>query len=305
LRTGVILAALALIILLSIPTIAAGNNFIITLAFIFTTYTILALAWNIVGGYAGMLNLGHAAFFGVGAYTMALSTGAGIHPYIGVMAGGLAAVGLGLLMSPLLRLRGDYFAIGTLSLAEAIKVAVLNIHAYGIRVAPYEGLGRGENYYFVSAVLIAVAASTYLLQKTRLKLALVSIRENEILANASGINPLKYRAIALLLSGVFTGIAGGIYGYNLLYIPAEHVFSIEWTIIPLFMVLMGGRGTLIGPLIGSLIYLGIYYILQFTVTEISLLAFGLVVVLIIKFMPQGMIETLFVRTLRIKRVNII
>lgn len=304
-KAGAILAAVAVAILLSIPIIAAGNNFVITLGFIFSVYIILALAWNIVGGYTGMLNLGHAAFFGVGAYTLALSTGAGIHPYIGVMAGGLAAVGLGLLMSPLLRLRGDYFAIGTLSLAEAIKVAVLNIHAYGIRVTSYEGLGRVENYYFVSAVLVAVAATTYLLQRSRLKLALVSIRENEVLANASGINPLKYRVIALLLSGVFTGIAGGIYGYNLLYIPAEHVFSIEWTIIPLFMVLIGGRGTLTGPLIGSFIYLGIYYVLQFTLTEISLLAFGLVVVLIIKFMPQGVIETLFIRTLRIKRVSII
>jgi len=304
-RTGLSLTISALVLLLSVPIIAAGNSFVITLAFIFSIYTVLALSWNIVGGYTGMLNLGHAAFFGVGAYTLALSTGSGIHPYVGVLAGGVAAVGLVFLMSPLLRLRGDYFAIGTLSLAEAIKVAVLNVHAYGIRVAPYEGLGRLENYYFASAVLIAVAATTYLLQRSKLRLALLSIRENEVLAKASGINPLKYRLTALLLSGVFTGIAGGIYGYNLLYVPAEHVFSIEWTIIPLFMVLIGGRGTLTGPLVGSLIYLGIYYILQFTVTELSLLAFGLVVVLIIKFMPNGIVETLFIKTLGMKRFNII
>ncbi len=304
-RARIILATASALLLLAIPTLAAGNNFIITLAFLFTIYTTLALAWNIVGGFAGQLNLGHAAFFGVGAYTLALSTGAGAHPYLGVAAGGVSTVGLALLMSPLIRLRGDYFAIGTLSLAEAIKVAVLNIHAYGIRVTPYEGLGRVENYYLAVVLLIAVSLTTYMILRSRLKLALVSIRENEILANASGVNPLKYKILALALSGVFTGLAGGIYGYNLLYVPAEHVYSIEWTIIPLFMVLIGGRGTLTGPLIGSIIYLGVYYLLQFTITEISLLTFGLVVVLIIKFMPQGLIETLFIRTLGVKRSNIL
>jgi branched-chain amino acid transport system permease protein len=304
-KTRIIIAAVLTIVLLAIPSLAAGNNFIITLAFLFTIYTTLALAWNIVGGFTGQLNLGHAAFFGVGAYILALSTGAGFHPYLGVAAGGAAAVGLALLMSPLMRLRGDYFAIGTLSLAEAIKVAILNIHAYGIRVTPYGGSGRVENYYLASGLLIAAAIVTYLILRSKLKLALVSIRENEILANASGVNPLKYKMIALALSGVFTGLAGGIYGYNLLYVPAEHVYSIEWTIIPLFMVLIGGRGTLTGPLIGSIIYLGIYYLLQFTITEISLLAFGLVVVLIVKFMPQGLIETLFIKTLGVRRSSIL
>ncbi|MEM1944677.1 MAG: branched-chain amino acid ABC transporter permease [Nitrososphaerota archaeon] len=304
-RVRAALAVLGAAILLSVPTIASGNNFIITLSFIFATYTTLALAWNIVGGFTGLLNLGHAAFFGIGAYVLAISTGSGVHPYLGVAAGGLAAVGMALLMSPLLRLRGDYFAIGTLSLAEAIKVAILNIHAYGIRVSPYEGLTRVENYYLVSALLVAASITTYIILRSRLKLALVSIRENEVLANASGVNPLKYKVLALALSGVFTGLVGGIYGYNLLYIPAEHVYSIEWTIIPLFMVLIGGRGTLTGPLIGSFIYLGIYYLLQFTITEISLLTFGLIVVLIIKFMPKGLIETLFIRTLGVKRSNLI
>lgn len=303
-RAGLVLAAASVAALLAIPPLAAENNFIITLAFIFATYTTLALAWNIIGGFAGQLNLGHAAFFGVGAYILSLSTTSGLHPYLGVLGGGVAAVGLALLMSPLLRLRGDYFAIGTLSLAEAIKVAILNIHAYGMRVAPYPGLGRVENYYFLTALLIAACLTTYVILRSRIKLAFVSIRENETLATGSGINPLKYKIIALALSGLFTGFTGGIYGYNLLYVPAEHVFSIEWTIIPLFMVLIGGRGTLTGPLIGAFIYLGIYYLLQFTITEISLLVFGLIVVLIIKFMPQGLIETVLINRVGVKRSSV-
>ncbi|MEM4303990.1 MAG: branched-chain amino acid ABC transporter permease [Candidatus Caldarchaeum sp.] len=304
-KARVAVAVVGAAVLFAIPTLAQGNNFIITLSFIFATYTTLALAWNIVGGFPGQLNLGQAAFFGIGAYVLALLTGAGIHPYLAVAASGLAAVGTALFMSPLLRLRGDYFAIGTLSLAEAIKIAVLNVHAYGMRVTPFEGLGRVENYYFVSSLLISAVITTYIILRSRLKLALVSIRENETLAVASGIRPFKYKLLALVLSGVFTGLAGGIYGYNLLYIPAEHVFSIEWTIIPLFMVLIGGRGTLTGPLLGSFIYLGTYYLLQFTITEVSLLTFGLIVVLIIKFMPQGLVETLIIRTLGAKRNSLL
>ncbi|MEM2064320.1 MAG: branched-chain amino acid ABC transporter permease [Candidatus Caldarchaeum sp.] len=303
-KFGFAVAAAGMVVLLSIPTMAAENNFIITLAFIFSAYTTLALAWNIVGGFAGQLNLGHAAFFGVGAYVLSLVSTAGMHPYLGVLGGGAAAVGLALLMSPLLRLRGDYFAIGTLSLAEAIKIAILNVHAYGMRVAPYPGLGRIENYYFLSGLLTAASLTTYFILRSRLKLALVSIRENEVLAAGSGVNPLKYKILALVVSGLFAGLTGGIYGYNLLYVPAEHVFSIEWTIIPLFMVLIGGRGTLTGPLIGAVLYLGIYYLLQFTITEISLLVFGLTVVLIIKFMPQGLVETVLINRVGVKRASI-
>ncbi|MEM2072899.1 MAG: branched-chain amino acid ABC transporter permease [Candidatus Caldarchaeum sp.] len=304
-KTGVVLATIAGAALFAIPVVAGGNNFIIALSFIFATYTTLALSWNIVGGFAGQLNLGHAAFFGVAAYTLALSTNAGMHPYVGVLAGGIAAIGMALLMSPLLKLRGDYFAIGTLSLTEAIKVAILNVHAYGIRLTPYQGLSRVQNYYFLATLLITVCVATFLIERSRIKLAFVSIRENEALASGSGVNLVKYKVLALVLSGFFTGLVGGIYGYNLLYVPAEHVFSIEWTIIPLFMVLIGGRGTLTGPLIGAVIYLGIYYVLQFTVTEISLVVFGLVVVLIIKFMPQGLIETLVVKKLGVRRTSIV
>jgi len=299
------LAILPILAFLLIPIAAADNRFVTTLAFIFIVYTTVALSWNIIGGMAGQLNLGHAAFFGLGAYSMAVSTSSGLHPYLGVFLGGLAALGLSIAMTPLLRLRGDYFAIGTLSLAEAIKIAILNIHAYGIRVAPDLSLGRFENYYFAASIFAATVLVTYLILHSRYKLAFYSIRENEKLADVSGINPTKYKVMALMLSATITGLVGGIYGYNLLYVPAEHVLSIEWTIIPVFMVLIGGRGTLLGPLIGALIYLGVYYILQFTVTETSLLAFGIILVLVIKFMPNGLVEEFLIKGLGVKRTSIV
>jgi branched-chain amino acid transport system permease protein len=299
------LAILPIFALLLIPIAAADNSFAITLALIFIIYTTVALSWNIIGGMAGQLNLGHAVFFGMGAYSMAVSTILGFHPYLGVLLGGLVALGLSIAMIPLLRLRGDYFAIGTLSLAEAIKTAILNIHAYGIRVTPDPSLGRFENYYFAASILVATIFVTYLILHSRYKLAFYSIRENEKLAEANGINPTKYKVMALMLSASITGLVGGIYGYNLLYVPAEHVFSIEWTIIPVFMVLIGGRGTLLGPLIGSLIYLAVYYTLQFTITETSLLAFGIILVLIMKFMPNGLVEEVLIKRLGVKRTSIV
>jgi len=299
------LPILLLVVILLVPIAAADNRFATTLAFIFIIYTTVALSWNIIGGMAGQLNLGHAAFFGVGAYIMAISTGSGLHPYLGVLLGGLAALGLSGAMVPLLRLRGDYFAIGTLSLAEAIKIAILNIYAYGIRVTPDPSLGRFENYYLASAILIATVIITYMILNSRYKLAFYSIRENEKLADVSGINPAKYKIMVLMISAVITGLVGGIYGYNLLYVPAEHVLSIEWTIIPIFMVLIGGRGTLLGPIIGALIYLSVYYVLQFTITETSLLVFGIILVLAIKFMPNGLVEAVLIKSLGVKRTSII
>lgn len=298
------LPIVAIAILALIP-FAPVDDFLKSMVFLFMIYLASAYGWNIIGGFAGQINLGHAAFFGMGAYVMGQSLLAGLHPYVAVAVGGLAGLGTALIMSPLLRLRGDYFAIGTLGFTEALKIALVNIHAYGYTFPPDPTLTFTANYYYALAIFVAVAFLNYIILKSRLRFAFISIRENETLAAASGIGIFKYKVLALCLSGVMVGLIGGIYSYNLLYVQPEHVFGIEWTLIPLFIVLIGGRGTIIGPIFGLMVYLGTYYALGFLIPEISLLLFGLIVVLVMKFMPQGLIEQVFYGRLNMRRRLII
>lgn len=285
-RTAPPLLALAA---LALMPVLVGSSFALYMTFLFLVYLTLAYSWNIIGGMAGQINLGHAAFFGTGAYITALGVIAGIHPYASVLIGVLGGALLAVSVSPLFRLRGDYFAIGTLGLSEAIKIWLVNIRAYGITFPAYEGLTLVHNYYLLYAIFLLTSLSNYYVLKSKLRLAFNSIRDNESLAEASGINTLKYKVLAMLLSGVTAAAVGGVYGFNLNYVQPEHVYGIEWTLIPLFMVLIGGRGTLLGPVVGSLIYFGAYYALGFTLTEVSLLSFGLVVVVIMKFFPEGLV----------------
>lgn len=299
------LLPVAAIVALALVPLTPVEDFLKSLVFLFVIYLASAYGWNIIGGFAGQINLGHAAFFGMGAYIMGQSLLAGLHPYVAVAVGGLAGLGTALVMSPLLRLRGDYFAIGTLGFTEAVKIALINIHAYGYTFPPDPALTFTTNYYYALAIFIAAAFLNYLILKSRLRYAFMSIRENEVLAAASGVGIFKYKVLALCLSGVMVGLIGGIYSYNLLYVQPEHVFGIEWTLIPLFTVLIGGRGTIIGPILGLVVYLGTYYALGFLLPEISLLLFGLIVVLVMKFMPQGLIEQVFYERLNIRRRSII
>jgi len=281
------------------------NEFILKLTFLFMIYLSMAYSWNIIGGFAGQINLGHAAFFGMGAYVMGQLVIAGLHPYVAVLLGGVAGLTTAIFMSPLLRLRGDYFAIGTLGFTEAIKIALINIRAYGYTFPRYPSLTFIANYYFALALLILLGIVSYVIMRSKYRLAFLSIRESETLALASGIDTTKYKFLALCLSGLTAGLLGALYSYDLLYVQPEHVFGIEWTIIPLFIVLIGGKGTLIGPVIGLFIYLGTYYALGFLVTEYSLLIFGLIVIAVMKLMPEGIVEKIFYNLLRIERKPII
>lgn len=295
------LAAVIPLIVIGILPLINFDEFLLNLIFLFVIYLAMAYSWNIIGGFAGQINLGHAAFFGMGAYVMGQVVIMGLHPYLAVILGGLAGLATAIFMSPLLRLRGDYFAIGTLGFTEAIKIALINIHAYGYTFPPNPNITFTTNYYYALGLLILVGLISYYILKSRYRLAFLSIRESETLAEASGIETTKYKFIALCLSGLTAGLLGGLYGYDLLYVQPEHVFGLEWTIIPIFIVLIGGKGTIIGPVIGLFIYLGTYYALGFLLTEYSLLIFGLIVIAVMKFLPEGIVEKIFYGLLRLER----
>ncbi len=295
------IAAVAPIVIIGVLPLLGVHTFLLKLVFLFVIYLAMAYSWNLIGGLTGQINLGHAAFFGIGAYVMAQAVIGGVHPYLAVTLGGVAGFAIATAMSPLLRLRGDYFAIGTLGFTEAMKIALINIHAYGYTFPPDPNITFTTNYYSAIGLLILVGLLSYYILRSRYRLAFLSIRENEILAEASGIETTKYKFIALCLSGLTAGLLGGLYCYNLLYVQPEHVFGLEWTIIPIFIVLIGGKGTLIGPVIGLFIYLGLYYALGFLITEYSLLIFGLIVIAVMKFFPEGIVEKVFYGLLRLER----
>jgi branched-chain amino acid transport system permease protein len=263
------------------------------MTFLLFIYVTLAVSWNIVGGYAGQLNLGHAAFMGTGAYTLAMLMNAGVNPYVCMLFGGVMAVAISTVIIPCFKLRGTYFAVGTLLLPEIIKIIILNTGelggAGGLRIPVPTRFDISMYYYLAMALALATIFITYKIVNSKIGLTFLAIGDDEEAAENIGIPTLKYKILALMLSAFFTGIAGSIFAYCLLYIEPYHVFGIEWTIYPIFMVLLGGIRTMKGPMIGSIIFIALYYVSTIYLVEFSLIVFGALLIGVTIFMPEGLV----------------
>ncbi len=278
------------------PLISQGNIFAQFVMILLFLYITLSVSWNLVGGYAGQISLGHGAFFGLGAYTTAMLWLRGVPPYLGMLASGVTALSLALLMTPVFRLRGDYFAIGTLGLNETIKEVFLNWEAAGAASGlhlPLSGtVSVAPNYYASFILAVVTVLVTKKLVDSRFGYALVGIRENESAAMAVGVWPLKYKLLALCVGGLFAGIAGGTYTFYFLFIQPYSTFGIDWSVYPIFMTIIGGRGTTSGPILGAILFVAMFYSLNWLISEVSLLLFGALLVVVITFIPDGVVPTL-------------
>ena len=269
-----------------------GGNFNSLLVYIpYFTWIILAESWNVAGGYAGLLNLGLVGPFALGAFITALAISSGFSLFPSMLLGGLAGIILSLVLIPTFRLRSDYFAIATLVVPFMLKPIIEAVFPTTSFTMPRsEALAPLELYYF-GLVLAALSIFTvYILMRSRVGIALRAIGENEMASSSLGVNILLYKTIALVLSGFFAAIAGGFF-FQYIAIDSNLFLNLNYSLFPIFMVIIGGIGTFEGPIVGALLFSLISYALNndFPGTTYDVLVFSLVIMIVAVLLPKGIV----------------
>jgi branched-chain amino acid transport system permease protein len=291
-----LIIGLLAIVLFVPPLVMEMGTATMNLLVLLFIFIILSQSWNLIGGYTGQINLGLAAFFGCGLLVTHFVWKAEIPIYFAVVAGGLAAVALAVIIGlPTLRLKGAYFAIGTFALAEVCRIVVGNMFARMVKMPGSYAIDYSliPRYYLGLIVAIITVAVVYFVTHSKVGLALVAIRDDEQAAQVTGVNTFKYKVYALLMSSFLAGLAGGVYAFlRLSFHNITAVFSPIWTFEPLMAVIIGGAGTLSGPIIGSIFLVVLSEIFALTLGEAHLIIFGLLFILIVMYSPYGLIGSL-------------
>lgn len=291
LRWGV--AVVAGVGLAGLPLVNSDDS-LLTLMIATLLAASLAASWNILGGYAGQINLGHAAFFGLGALTTRQLWLNELAPFwISFLAGGGVSALFALIIgAPALRLRGIYFAIGTLAVGEALRVTVSNALPIVTRLpAPqlveYELLPR---YYLALGVLGMTVGASYLLRRSRMGLAMLTVREDEQAAQSIGINVFAHKLTAFTLSALLAGLAGSAFAFFHVSYYHDLPFGPVWTFDALLITFVGGIGTLAGPLLGAAFFVLVRDVLAANWVDFHLILFGTLFIVVVLVLPGGLIE---------------
>ena len=251
----------------------------------------LAQSWNIIGGYTGYPSFGNSVFYGLGGYGVAIAMVQYGLPFpIGLAIGISLAVGFAILLGlPVLRLRGHYFAIATLGLAEVMTAIVSNLEIAGRNVGLILPLVKGDVLFFeLSLILLVVTTLAVMwISRSRFGFGLIAIRENEQAAAVMGVNTTLYKILAFALCSVFAAVAGGIHAYWITYLDPGSAFDVALNVKMIIMAVFGGPGTIFGPVLGAFVLSAISEILAAKVTSLASIFFGIVIVAAIVFMPRG------------------
>jgi branched-chain amino acid transport system permease protein len=262
------------------------------------------MAWNLVGGYAGQLSLGHAAFFGIGAYGLALLS-KGTSPWLAIV-GGVAAslVAAVIIGSVSFRLRGPYFCLATIAFGEVVRLIAKNLPGVtggdvGATVPSLFPKNTMVSFYYACMVLTILSfALSYWVERSRFGYYLMAIREDEDTALSVGVNTARVKLWSLLLSAALSALCGALYASLFLYIVPDQMFGIEVSVEIAILPMLGGAGTLLGPLVGSLVLETASEIFKNIFHEAHLLIYGILIVLVVLFLPEGIVGTLM-RKLRL------
>lgn len=293
-----------LILLALVACIAAlplfGGSYALRLGTIACMYGILALSWNIVGGFAGYPSFATAAFFGFGAYTAGVLIGKGVPLLVSVpVAGAMSFALAALLGAALLRLRGHYFAIASLSLMEVFRELVNNATdltgggmGLNIPVSSTSGVMAEATFFFylMWGLLLGTALMVLIVAGSKLGFGLACIRQNETAANMIGLNTTLYKSVAFGLSACFVGAAGGVYAAWVHYIDPSDVFDILYSVKPIVMALIGGLGSPLGVLVGAFVYLGLEEVVWRNYIQIHSGVLGVLIVVLLLFLPHGLMS---------------
>ncbi len=266
----------------------------------------LAESWNIIGGFTGYASFGNVAFFGVGAYTTGVLLTVAELPFaLALPAGGLLAMVFAALIGmPILRLKGHYFAIATLGVAETTREIVYNLKITGGGTGLSMPITRSPLpfFYLMLGILLAATLVNWWLSASRFGYGLIAIREDEDAAAAMGINSALYKTMAFALSGAFAGLVGGVFAYWITFIDPEGVFKVIITIQMIIMAVFGGMGTVVGPLLGALVLASVSEVLSTQLVSLAELFNGLIVILVVLFMPKGLVEVIRKREFSLRKL---
>lgn len=284
-----------------------GDNYFLRLATFMLMYAVLALSWNFIGGMAGYPSFATAAFFGLGAYGGAILQKAGVPMFVAWAAAGLlTGIFAALLGRAILHLKGHYFAIASLIVAEALREVVntwtgLTGGGMGLNL-PVLRLDVTEQARFFFFSMLVVAAASFVLSalviRGKLGFGLLCIRQNEDAANILGVDTTTYKVSAFVLSAVLVGPAGAIYATWVNYIEPADAFDVLLSVKPIVMVILGGAGTLYGPLVGAFAFLVLEEVVWRNVLTFHSGLLGFLIVLLVLFMPQGVIRVTARRVVR-------
>jgi branched-chain amino acid transport system permease protein len=297
-------ATLAALALLTLP-LWLGSPYHVHIAIMAGIFTILALSLNLLLGYTGQLSLGHAAFFGIGAYTSSLlalklewSFWLGL-PAAAALAG-LAGWAIGRLA---LKVRGAYFVLVTISFSGVISLVSVNwmeltngpLGLPGVPAPELPGLSlrtKPAYYYLVLAAVALAYLVCHRLVRSRLGRAFVALRENEALAESVGVDPTRTLVVAAVVSAAMAGVAGSLYAHYTRFVSPE-VFLFSYTVTMVIMVVAGGKGTLAGPVVGAVLFTVLPEVLREAMAwQWQMLAYGVLLVLLLFFLPRGIVPTL-------------
>ncbi len=304
------LAAVAFLFVLALVPLVVSQGFVLHGLLISCLWAGLAISWNILAGFAGQFSFGHAAFFGVGAYTTVIvAVRLGVPPLFGILAGGMVAVVLAVIIGvPAFRLRGPYFSLATLALAEVARIVAiywesLTGGASGLFMPPGSGLlylswNEKAPYFYVALTYLAAAwAISAVLRRSRLGYFLIAVREDQNAAEVAGINPTAVKMAGAILSAGLAGVGGGILACYLTFVEPQEVFGVQVSIQFLIMTIVGGIGTLSGPVVGAFLVTPIAEMLRSVIGSqlaggIHQLIYGFVFLAIILFLPRGIAPAL-------------
>lgn len=309
----IILGAIGIVLLIAAPLIIT-DRYVQHIMVLSGVYVLLAVSWNLLTGFAGQLNLGHAAFFGIGAYASALiSMHFHLSPWFGLLCGGLvASIFGGLLGIPSFRLSGPFLAITTIGFSEITRMVAMNwvgltrgsLGLYGIPPLTPIKLGQGTSiefttefsaYYVILALIMIIVYVVSTLHRSEFGLTVESLREDEMGAESIGINTSHYKLAVFMISAFIAGTAGAFYAhYERLISPNMLSTGVTFSIIT--MVMVGGIGTIWGPIIGAVVLTflseGLRFVEEAINLDIRMIIYGVVLALVILFMRQGLVGVL-------------
>jgi branched-chain amino acid transport system permease protein len=292
-----VLAALPFAALLLVPA-ATQNPYLLHMAILSLLWVVLGQSWNLLGGYTGQISYGHAAFFGVGAYTTGILIKSGFSApaaWWGLPLGGLTAAAVAALIGWIcLRLRGSYFSLSVLALSEVLRLVAVNWKqltngAEGILLIP--AFTQKIWYYYI---ILAIAALSFVVIRwvmgNKPGYYFLAIREDQDCAESLGIDTTKYKLLSVLLSAFFTGVAGGFYLNYMGFIDPGIVFSVaDISIMMILVTMLGGAATRWGPAVGAVIFILVSELLRVWVKQGHLIFFGVLMIGIIIFFPNGIV----------------
>ncbi len=290
----------AVLLLAALPWL--GSTYALRLGTFACMYAVMAVSWNVIGGLSGYPSFATGAFFGLGAYAggVLLSKGGGLVAAL-LLSGTMAFAGAMLLGAVLLRLRGHYFAVASLAVAEVLRELAntstdLTGGGMGLNIPLATGGGSGPqaeaSFFFLAmwALLMVTLVTVLWIERSKLGFGLQCIRQNESAADMIGVNATLYKSAAFAFSGVFVAMAGTLYAAWVHYIEPADVFDVLFAVKPIVMALLGGLGSTAGAVLGAFAFLAIEETVWRNSLSIHTGLLGLLVVVLLLFLPQGLVS---------------